>query len=50
VYDGQESIVVSRRFLVSREAAWMAAAEFVRSGRAAPALRWEERLEMWDRD
>jgi hypothetical protein len=50
VYDGQNTIRVNRRFLVPREAAWTAAAEFLRTGRASPSLHWETELEMQDGD
>jgi hypothetical protein len=50
VYDGQNTITVNGRFLVPREAAWNAVAEFVRTGRASPSLRWETQLEVRDGD
>lgn len=46
VYDGQETISIARRFLVPREIAWRAVAEFARSGDAAPGLQWEDGLQM----
>jgi hypothetical protein len=41
VYDGQQTWSIPRRFLVSREMAWTAAAEFMRTGRRASELSWE---------
>jgi hypothetical protein len=46
VYDGQEELMINRRFLVPRSAAWTAVEAFARTGQPAPSLRWEDQLEM----
>jgi hypothetical protein len=45
-FDGQETWELGRRFLVPRPAAFEAVAEFARTGRPAPGLRWESELDL----